>query len=76
MVFANKKQPKDINTYGSMRKDIIHNHEMEADMKKRYNIMFVVMVKGGNVKPVKCTIRLERSSSFVFLEFGKRLWER
>ena len=80
LVFADEKPMKEIDIYGSVRRDPLLGdtpyHEMEANVKNRYSILSAVTLKTGNNKPVEYVILEATTDSCLFLQFVRILLER
>ena len=57
VVFADEKPMNEIDTYGSVRRNVfsgdVPNHEMEANAQNRYNILAAVNIKGNGIAPLE-----------------------
>ena len=70
LVFADEKPMKEIDIYGTVRRNVVTgvapNHEMEANAKNRYNILATTTLK-ANVRAVEYIILSECTDSTYFV---------
>ena len=71
---------KEVMIYGKLRRDVLKgvtpNHKViSVNSKNRYNILTVVTIKGGCIKPVEFVILEECTDVCIFLQFVRIILE-
>ena len=78
-VFADEKPMKEIDIYGTVRRDPYNGSTppqiVKANSKNRYNILAAVTVKGGLVRPLEFVVLQQCTTSAIFLQFVRVLLE-